>query len=381
MKILHIINSLNKGGAEGNLYRLSKFQKKKFKKKIDITIITLINNGFYESKLKKIGISIYSLDIVKNYNLVYWTKKLIKFRKIIKKQNPNIIQSWMYHSNFMTLFLPKFTFYRIFWNIRHSELNFRLSKITTIAISLICSFFSRLIPKKIIYCSEKSINFHERKHNYSNKKTVLINNGFSDDDYYPSRKHRLNFRKKIKKQNSDIIIGFAGRYAKEKNISSLLIAFSKLIKEYDNVYLYMAGKNINFSNKELAKVILNLKIDKRAVFLDEQKNLLEFYNGIDFLVSVSHAESFPNVIAESMLCSTPVLSSDAGSAKMIIKDSGFIMKHNHYKSITNHLKKTINILINEKKKWKLYKKISRIQIKKNFSTSNMASNYLKTWVF
>ena len=85
MKILHIINSLNKGGAEGNLYRLSKFQKKKFKKKIDITIITLINNGFYESKLKKIGISIYSLDIVKNYNLVYWTKKLIKFRKIIKK--------------------------------------------------------------------------------------------------------------------------------------------------------------------------------------------------------------------------------------------------------------------------------------------------------
>ena len=210
---------------------------------------------------------------------------------------------------------------------------------------------------------------------------MLINNGFSDDDYYPSRKHRLNFRKKIKKQNSDIIIGFAGRYAKEKNISSLLIAFSKLIKEYDNVYLYMAGKNINFSNKELAKVILNLKIDKRAVFLDEQKNLLEFYNGIDFLVSVSHAESFPNVIAESMLCSTPVLSSDAGSAKMIIKDSGFIMKHNHYKSITNHLKKTINILINEKKKWKLYKKISRIQIKKNFSTSNMASNYLKTWVF
>ena len=34
MKIVHIINSLKKGGAEGNLYRLSQFQKKKkFKKK------------------------------------------------------------------------------------------------------------------------------------------------------------------------------------------------------------------------------------------------------------------------------------------------------------------------------------------------------------
>ena len=48
MKIIHIINSLKKGGAEGNLYRLCKFQKKKYKKSIDITIITLIANGFYE---------------------------------------------------------------------------------------------------------------------------------------------------------------------------------------------------------------------------------------------------------------------------------------------------------------------------------------------
>ena len=34
MKILHIINSLKKGGAEGNLYRLCKFQKKNIKIKL-----------------------------------------------------------------------------------------------------------------------------------------------------------------------------------------------------------------------------------------------------------------------------------------------------------------------------------------------------------
>jgi hypothetical protein len=33
MKIIHIINSLEKGGAEGNLYRLCQFQKKKYKNK------------------------------------------------------------------------------------------------------------------------------------------------------------------------------------------------------------------------------------------------------------------------------------------------------------------------------------------------------------
>ena len=63
MKVLHIINSLKKGGAEGNLYRLCKFHKKKYNSKINITIITLINNGFYKDELKKKGVKIYSLNI------------------------------------------------------------------------------------------------------------------------------------------------------------------------------------------------------------------------------------------------------------------------------------------------------------------------------
>ena len=65
MKIIHIINSLNKGGAEGNLFRLIKFQKKKYLNNIDIIVITLIGNGYYEMELKKLGIKILSLNISK----------------------------------------------------------------------------------------------------------------------------------------------------------------------------------------------------------------------------------------------------------------------------------------------------------------------------
>ena len=381
MKIVHIINSLKKGGAEGNLYRLCRHQKKKYKNKIEIIIITLIDNGFYERELNKNGIKTYSLNINKKANFIYFFKKIHYLRNLIKDHNPDIIQSWMYHSNFITLFVPKAFFYRVFWNIRHSELNFSISKVNTILLSLICGLFSRVVPRKIIYCSKKSIKFHEKKHYYSKKKTILINNGYSDKSYYSSKILRSNFRKKIKKIKSDIILGFAGRYAKQKNIQSLLIAFSKIIKDYNNVYLCMVGKNINLYNKELTNIIYENKIRKRVFFLDEQKNLLEFYNGIDLLVSPSHSESFPNVIAESMLCSTPVLSSDAGCSTLIIKDSGFVMKHNDYKSIIHHLKKSINLFINQKKQWNYFKKKSRLQIKKNFMIENMATDYLKNWTF
>ena len=165
---------------------------------------------------------------------------------------------------------------------------------------------------------------------------------------------RLNFRKKNKIQKNDIVLGYAGRYAKEKNIKSLLIAFSKLIKNHKNICLYMVGKNINLSNSELNDVIKNLNISHKVIFLDEQKNLLKFYNGIDLLLLTSHSESFPNVIAESMLCSTPVLSSNVGCAKKIIGKYGFIMKKNDHLSIQKNLNKFVKIYNYKKNKWKYF---------------------------
>ena len=128
----------------------------------------------------------------------------------------------------------------------------------------------------------------------------------------------------------------------------------------------MVGKNINSHNKDLAENIKKLNITDKIFFLNQQKNLLKFYNGIDFLLLASHSESFPNVVAESMLCSTPVLSSNAGDSKKIINNQGFIMKTNDIISIYKNISKVINFLKIDKKKWITKKKNSRLQIQKNF---------------
>jgi len=119
----------------------------------------------------------------------------------------------------------------------------------------------------------------------------------------------------------------------------------------------------------------------KVYFLNEQKNLLEFYNGIDFLLLASHSESFPNVVAESMLCSTPVLSSNAGCSKKIINDYGFVMANNDSKSILKNLNSTIKFYKNRKENWISIKKNCRLQIQKNFSIPNMANAYMKNWIF
>ena len=141
----------------------------------------------------------------------------------------------------------------------------------------------------------------------------------------------------------------------------------------------MVGKNINEKNKGLINIVKNNKISDKILFLDEQKNLLQFYNGIDLLLLVSHSESFPNVVAESMLCSTPVLSTDAGCARQIIGRYGFIIKNNDYLSIAENLKKIMPVLKNKKKLNKL-KVETRKKIQLNYSIEKMSNKYFENWI-
>ena len=210
---------------------------------------------------------------------------------------------------------------------------------------------------------------------------MLIYNGYNHKNYFPSKNLRINFRKKYKINKEQIILGYAGRYAKQKNIPSLLSAFSKVNKKNSSVFLFMAGKDINLKNKELVNYINDLGIKTNVIFLNEQKNLLKFYNGIDLLILTSFSESFPNVLPEAMLCTTPVLSSDAGCSKKIIDKFGFVMNNNDDQSIFKNLNKIIQYNIKNKKKWKYLKKKSRLQIINEFSISKMSKEYVQNWIF
>ena len=74
MKVLHIINSLKKEVLK-EIYIGYAVHTKKYKNKIDITIITLIDNGHYEDELRKKGIKIFSLQIKSNNKIISFLKK------------------------------------------------------------------------------------------------------------------------------------------------------------------------------------------------------------------------------------------------------------------------------------------------------------------
>ena len=110
LEILYIINSLEIGGAEQIFFNILKNKKK-------ILIITLISEGYFGNKLKKKGFKLINLNMKKNIFIIF---KMFKLIQIIKRYNPEIVHTWLYHSNLIGGIASKLSGVKqIFWSIHH----------------------------------------------------------------------------------------------------------------------------------------------------------------------------------------------------------------------------------------------------------------------
>lgn len=91
-KILHVITDLEQGGAEGVLYRLIAADSYN-----EHVVVSLMSIGYYGPKIESLGIKLYTIEFKRgSFNL----KGLKKLINIIKIENPNVVQTWLYHADF-----------------------------------------------------------------------------------------------------------------------------------------------------------------------------------------------------------------------------------------------------------------------------------------
>ena len=102
--------------------------------------------------------------------------------------------------------------------MRHNNLDTNLNKLSTVFIAKFIRFFS-LIPKKIVYCSLESLNFHISI-GYSSKNSILIENGFDPDEFIS--KYSL----------SDYIAGTPSRHQSSAKPQSLFVSKEFVKKIY-----------------------------------------------------------------------------------------------------------------------------------------------------
>lgn len=364
-KILHIITSLGDGGAEGVLYRLISGSIGKFHHEV----IALSVDKKYEKLLKKKRIKVYNINLSKNKIQI---KKIFKLYSIIKKKKDYIIQTWLYHADFLGGLLGYISGNRnIYWNIRTSEISFKSTKLKTLIIIFLNAILSWIIPKKIIICSQNSINIHKSV-GYKNK-FKLIHNGFDKKIYLPKKNY---VRKNFNLRNHQVIIGCVARFHAVKNHDYLLSIFSK-IKDIPNIRLVLIGTKMDENNLALMEKIKKYNIQDKVKLLGKRNDVFYIYKLFDIFILTSLSEGFPNVLAEAMINKNICLSTNVGDTKAIINNNKFIIPKNDIKKSAEMLKKLIKK--KNSKQWFLIKNKNKKQIIDNFSLIKMVKEYSYVW--
>ena len=370
-KIMHIITSLEANGAQLMMLRLAEKMKENG---YIIKVISLTSKNKISENLKINGIELSVINF-ESLNLIY---NLYILGKEIKKFNPNVVQTWMYHGDLIGGCIAKLVGVKlIFWNIRHSDVDKKGMKITTRIIARICAFLSKIIPTKIICNSQKAINIH-KKIGYKKSKFIYIPNGFNLAKIYQSTEKKLNIRKKLKLKKDTLLIGTIGRFHKQKDYPTIIKAAKYIFdKKKKNIFFLFCGDNIDYQNKELCFLLKKYKLQNKVKLLGYRKDIHNIIFELDLLVSSSsYGEGFPNVIGEAMSLSIPCIATDVGDSKMIIRDSKYIVQPENSKKLAELILDFCKLSKNERKIIGIKnKKI----IEKNYSIEKVFKTYINTY--
>jgi glycosyltransferase involved in cell wall biosynthesis len=312
MKILHIITGLGTGGAEAMLQKLVYESSCRPENHV---VVSLMGEGTRGQEIKEHA-SLYCLGLGQGRLSI---AAFVRLFQIVKEENPDVIQGWMYHSNLAGFFVNIFFRKPLFWNIRHSLSDIKNEKRMTRFFIQIGAILSRF-TKKVVYNSRNSIQQHLAI-GYSGQNAVFIPNGFDLNVFVDASSS--SFRSQNNLSEEAILLVHVARFHPVKNHKGLIQVLSSVLPQYSNLYCLMVGKDVCLGNKELEKLILRSGFADRYRLLGERNDLPTIYSAVNYTVNPSWGEGFPNVVGESMACGTPCIVSDVGDSKMIVGEFGF----------------------------------------------------------
>ena len=325
MKIVHIIIGLNVGGAELMLKRLVE----SIHADHEVAVISLTDEGVLGKSFSKIGVDFYCLGL---HSIFSAPHVFLAIRKILGDLSPDVVQTWMYHSDFIGgLAAKSLGIDNIYWNVRNTYLSGR--GVANYIFRKVCALLSRFIPKKIVYVSYSARDEHGLA-GYCREKSVVIGNGFDLDLFSYKADARPMYRDNWGLSDDDFVVCSIGRFDEAKDHITFVKAVKEVRKRSADVVAVMVGKGIPHNEG----ILREISEDKGGFILLDSRNDIPFLlSACDLFCLHSITEGFPNVLGEAMSVGLPCVSTRAGDAELILGSSEYVCDIGDYSGLAEKI--------------------------------------------
>ncbi len=335
IRVLHVINSLGVGGAEMMLLKLIRSSDPR---RVSHHVLSATGHGPLTQHFMGAGVRIDSLEMISGYPTL---RGLLKGYAILDKVNPDLVQSWMVHSDVIGTLMTRFgTKYPLIWGIRNGVL--KSGQATLIARMCVraCAFMSRAVPKRVVCNSRRSLE-DVSKLGYSKRALTYIPNGFDTDQFQPDPAASEEIRKELNISPKEKIIGLIGRYHPVKGHAAFLRAMAGIHHLFPEWFIVMAGKDVDWENLQLSHLVDSLGLRGCTRLLGLRSDIHRVMAALNILVNSSESEGFPNVIGEAMSCEVPCVGTNVGESASVIDETGWICAPDSVPALEEALKNAL----------------------------------------
>jgi len=329
IKIVHVIGTLNRGGAERFVIDLCNEMAKI--EKYEVYILSLCGNDPQNTFLN---------DLCADVNYITFNKKsglslgvLLRITNWLRDKNPHIVHSHLNGFEYLLLysaFKSRTTFFHTIHNIASFECpNF--------LIKTIRSFFYRNNKVTPITISMNGSRTYRDYYNLNNE--IIIENARPT---LTTTAELNSMYKKYKGDDPRFLLVHIGRISQEKN-QALLIESVKKFNDTESTKckLLIIGdvmdEDLNFKLTSLAKDDPNIE------FLGGKNNIADYLSIADAFCLSSISEGMPISLIEAMSLGCIPICTPVGGIKEMIKDgvTGFLSKNTTLDSYVQALKRAV----------------------------------------
>ncbi len=354
IKVLHIIKSLGRGGAEMLLPETLKLHNQT---QLEFHYIYFLpwKNQLVED-IEKNGGKITCLPAKNNLTILKQSKNIIKY---IKKHQIDMIHAHLPWAGFVSRLVHRQTGIPVVYSEHNMQERYH--------------FITKYLNKYTYNWQNLALGVSQDVSNSIQKninpkipvKTLL--NGVNTERFQRNKESGKIIRKQFNIPENAVVIGNVAVFRFQKRLIEWLRVMKEVIDKNTNVYGILVGAGP--LEKEIKNQLTKLNLKEKVLLTGLQTDVKPYFNAMDIFMMSSSFEGLPIALLEAMSMECAIVTTDAGGIKEVIRheQDGLLCNVNDWKKLPDLL----HNLIDDQKLLNLYQKNARKRVIDSFSLKSM----------